>query len=327
MSTLIPQLPDSAALPVLAVMAQRTDSSSLEPGNELRNSQSYVMPSGGLPVEDSVLKQLRELLVFAARQHGFPETRPRSFLGFEQQVAEILASWDPLWIDDTPSGESMRNACWTFLTVVVLPDVALWRWPPSSSGETDKAWRARVLGGGRNAFQRIHRRVLSLDRGPSHPDRWGLIRELREDDFSNILERPSLGSNPHVAVCLAEEYLAMRERLSTASAEIQTRVYRDSTKDLRAYGVVQVLDILPRADLESLIRQTFLRREQMYVVAGPSQSTAASQEPAEHRAAGSDESVYPSPSDNSGESTEPLETSGTAASEPPGFLRRLFGGG
>lgn len=327
MSTLIPQLPDSAALPILAEMALRTDPSSLEPGNELRNSQSYVMPSGGLPVEDAALKQLRELIVSAARQHGFPETRPRSFLGFEHKVAEILASWDPLWINGIPSGESMRNACWTFLTVVVLPDVALWRWPPSSSGETDKAWRGRVLGGGRNAFQRIHRRVLSLDRGPSHPDRWGLIRELREDDFSNILERPSLGSNSHIAVCLAEEFLAMRKRLKTASAEIQTRVYRDSTKDLRAYGVVQVLDLLPRADLEALIRQTFLRREQMYVSACSGQSDPASQEPGEQKDPRSGRSRPQPPSDSTAEEAVPAKASSAPASERLGLLRRLFGGG
>jgi hypothetical protein len=327
MSTLIPQIPDSAALPILAEMALRTAPSALDPGNELRNSQSYVMPSGGMPVEDAVLKQLRELIVSAARQHGFPETRPRSFLGFEYHVAEILATWDPLWIDGIPSGESMRNACWTFLTVVVLPDVALWRWPPSLGGEIDKAWKVRMLGGGRNAFQRIHRRVLSLDRGPSHLDRWGLIRELREDDFSNILERPTLGSNPHIAVCLAEEYLAMRERLSTACAEIQTRVYRDSTKDLRAYGVVQVLDLLPREDLEALIRQTFLRREHMYLSTGSGQSIPTSQEPSENKDPGSGRSWPQLPSDSIPQAAEPAQTSAAPASEPPGLLRRLFGGG
>lgn len=327
MSTLIPQLPDIAALPILAEMALKTAPVSLDLGNELRHSQAYVMPSGGLPVEDAALQQLRELIFSAARHHGFPETRPRSFLGFEYQVAEILASWEPLWIDDIPSGESMRNACWTFLTVVVLPDVALWRWPPSLGGETDKAWKGRMLGGGRNAFQRIYRRVLSLDRGQSHHDRWGLIRELREDDFSNILERPSLGSNPHVAVCLGEEYLAMRERLSTASAEIQTRVYRDSTKDLRAYGVVQVLDLLPRTDLEALIRETFHRREHMHVSAGSAQPIQTSQELGEHKDPGSGRSWPQPPSDSTAQEAEPVQAFGTPAPEPPSLLRRLFGGG
>lgn len=327
MSTLIPQLPDSAALPLMAEMALCSDPSSLEPGSELRNSQAYVMPTGGFPVQEAALKQLRDFIVDAARQHGFPQKRPRSFLGFELQVAEILAAWDPLWIHGSPSGESLRNACWTFLTVVVLPDVALWRWPTSNGGETDKAWMGRMIGGGRNAFQRIYRRVLSLDRGPSHPDRWGLIRELREDDFSNILERPSLGSNPHVAVCLAEEYLAMRERLTSVSAEIQTRVYREATKDLRAYGVVQALDLLPRADIEALIRQTFLRREEMYLPRAKTPTISFSPDPVERTESASVDACPPPPPESLSEQSEAPPSSGPQTSRPPGILRRLLGGG
>jgi hypothetical protein len=327
MSTLLPQLPDSSALPLMAEMSLCSDPSSLEPGSELRSSQAYVMPTGGLPVQEATLKQLRDKIVEAALHHGFPEKRPRSFLAFELQVAKILAVWDPLWIHGVPSGESLRNGCWTFLTVIVLPDVALWRWPASTEGETDKAWKGRMLGGGRNAFQRIYRRVISLDRGPSHPDRWGLIRELREDDFSNILERPSLGSNPNVAVCLAEEYLAMRERLSSASAEIQTHVYREATKDLRSYGVVQALDMLPRADLENLIHQTFLRREKMYLpkILGP--SSPDSPDPEERTEPGSVEAYPQLRSDSSVEQGESAPTSSPQNGRPPGLLRRLLGGG
>lgn len=327
MSILIPQLPDSAALPIMAEMALCSDPSTLEPIGELKNSQAYVMATGGFPVEEPALKQLRNLIVSAARQQGFPERRPRSFLEFEFQVAEILGGWEPLWIDGVPSGESLRNACWTFLTVVVLPDVALWRWPPSAVAESDKAWKGRVLGGGRNAFQRIHRRVLSLDRGPAHPDRWGLIRELKEDDFSNILERPSIGSNPHVAVCLAEEYLAMRERLSGCSAEIQTRVYREATKDLRAYGVVQPLDLLPREELGALIRRTFLRREEMYVSVHPGQSESSSNESSDHMVPRDVVSLSPGSSDSSIQQSDSAQTQGTIASESPRLLRRLFGNG
>lgn len=327
MSTLLPQLPDSAALQLLAEMALCSDPSSLEPGGELRNAQAYVMPTGGLPVDEPTLKRLREMIVEAAHHHGFPGKRPRSFLAFELQVAEIFAVWDPLWIHALPSGESLRNACWTFLTVVVLPDVALWRWPPSTGGEADKAWKTRMLGGGRNAFQRIFRRVLSLDRGPSHPDRWGLIRELREDDFSNILERPSLGSNSHIAVCLAEEYLAMRERLSSSSAEIQTRVYREATKDMRAYGVVQTLDLLPRVDLENLIRQTFLRREDMNLPRVEKQTTASPPNAGPGAGLGSIEENPPSSLYSPPEQAAASRTPRPKTSRPPGLLRRLLGGG
>jgi hypothetical protein len=320
MTALLPQLPDSAALPLLAELARSAEEAYSGGTGELRHPQAFPLPTGGLPVQEASLRELRERIIGAAEDHGFPGLKPRSFLAFELRVAEILAGWSPLWTEGAPSGESMRNACWTFLTVEVLPDVAIWRWPPSDDGEISKAWKGRMLGGGRNTFQRIFRRVLSLDRGPSHPDRWGLIRDLREDDFSNILERPSLGSNQHIAVCLAEEYLAMRARLADLSSDTQMKVYREATKDLRAYGVVQALDLLPRQDLEELIRQTFLNRE----------SAQAAGEPG----------PVPSPPDESpgpvGSSAPPVssafpdgssEPAARTKTRPPGLLRRLFGDG
>lgn len=326
MSSLLPQLPDSAALPLIAELALCSDPSSLEPHGELRCSQAYAMPTGGFPVPENTLKQLREAIVEVARNHGFPGNRPRSFLPFELQVAEIFADWEPLWIHGIPSGESLRNACWTFLTLIVLPDVALWRWPPSAGVDVDKAWKGRMLGGGRNAFQRIFRRVLSLDRGASHPDRWGLIRELREDDFSNILERPSLGSNAFVAVCLAEEYLSMRERLLGYSAHAQTNVYRQATKDIRAYGVVQALDLLPRKDLASLIRQTFLRRE-MEIPKVDGVIASVSFDEGAIVASKTIQDNTPSTPDSSTEPATATPTSSSKSSRPRGLLRRLLGRG
>ena len=118
-----------------------------------------------------------------------------------------------------------------------------------------------MLGGSRNTFQRIFRRVMCLDRGAEHPDRWGLIRELQEDDFSAILERPSLSSNRDVAVCLGEEFLAMNQRLSQFSKGNRVGIYRQATKAIRAYGVVQPLDLLSTEQRETLIRSAFLRYE------------------------------------------------------------------
>lgn len=264
---LIPQLPDGTAEPLLSGMARSPDAGVVRPAADLSHSQAYVMPSGGLEIPRETLQQLRDGIVAAAAAEGFPDRRPDAagFRAFETAVARTLADWDPLWLDGVPSGEAMRRPCWTFLTVIVLPDVAIWRWPPGEKGTEGRSWRGRMLGGTRNAFQRILRRVISLDRGPSHPDRWGLIRDLLEDDFSNILERPSLGSNPRIATCLAEEYLAMRERLEGVSAAIQQEIYRNATKALCAYGVVQALDVMPRSELESLIREEFARQESLRI--------------------------------------------------------------
>jgi hypothetical protein len=263
MTLLIPQIPSGVAEALLPALALAKPDA-MEPGDEFRHSQTIVQPTGGLPISDVLLKQLRDPIVTSARKHGFPGSRPTSFLDFELDVAEVLANWPPLWKGQgTPSGEALRNDCWTFITVVVLPDVALWRWPAKSdeSGPGSRSWRGRMVGGTRNTFQRIFRRVMCLDRGEEHPDRWGLIRRLQEDDFSAILERPGLSSNREIAVCLGEEYLAMKQRLSQLTAAIRQDVYRQATKAIRAYGVVQPLDLMSAENRAHLIQDAFRRYE------------------------------------------------------------------
>lgn len=272
MTVLIPQISAGAAEPLLAQLAQ-SSLADLDPGDELTYSQAITQPTGGLPVRDVLLKQLRDSILTAARSHGFPESRPTSFLPFELVVGEVLAGWEPLWqADGVPSGEALRNDCWSFITIVVLPDVALWRWPAKSieGGSEDRSWKGRMVGGSRNTFQRIFRRVMCLDRGAEHPDRWGLIRDLQEDDFSAILERPGLSSNRDIAVSLGEEYIAMKQRLSQLSAGLRQDVYRQATKAIRAYGVVQPLDLMTSDNRTRLIQSAFQRYENELTAAPPS---------------------------------------------------------
>lgn len=271
MTLLIPQIPAGIAEPLLAELALAR-SADLVPADELRYPQAITQPTGGLPITDTLLKELREPIVTAARKYGFPDSRPTSFLDFELEVAETLAYWKPLWdAEGKPSGEALRNDCWSFITIVVLPDVAIWRWPAREGEETSggRSWKGRMVGGMRNTFQRIFRRVMCLDRGVEHPDRWGLIRQLQEDDFSAILERPGLSSNREIAVCLGEEYLAMKQRLSQRTAADRQEVYRQATKAIRAYGVVQPLDLMSAENRAHLIQDAFRRYEGGLAAAPP----------------------------------------------------------
>lgn len=310
MTTLIPQLPAAAAMPLLEMMAA-ADAAQMDPGAELQHPQSFTGATGGLPAEEQLLRDLRQNIVAAGRDHGFPLTRPAGFLEFELRVAEILADWPPLCNGDSPAGEALRHDCWTFLTVVVLPDVAVWRWPAGEGASGRRAWQGRMLGGPRNAFQRIFRRVMCLDRGRDHPDRWGLIRELREDDFSAILERPGLSANRHVAVCLGEEYLAMKARLSHLSAAARTAVYRQATKALRSYGVVQPLDLLPDEERSGVVHAAFAREEER-VLSGE----AASRDMGDQR----DTAEQPLAA------TVGPQGSSDGRTARPGFLRRILQG-
>ncbi len=319
MTTLIPQLPTAAAMPLLSEISY-ADQTPLDAGIELEHPQAFTLPTGGFPLPEAHLRELRDAVVAAAREHGFPESRPTSFLGFELKVAEILATWEPLWVDGCPSGEALRNDCWTFLTVIVMPDIALWRWPLKGETSPDsKAWRGRMLGGGRNAFQRIFRRVMCLDRGVDHSDRWGLIRDLQEDDFSAILERPGLSSNRNIAICLGEEYLAMKQRLKHLGADVRQDVYRQATKAIRAYGVVQPFDLLSAEDRAQIIHDAFIRQEQRLAAGQPASVALDSPSAVQEPPAGSE--TPPAP----GNAPAAPEPSGLSAR--PGFLRRLLQGG
>ncbi|MBM3298456.1 MAG: hypothetical protein FJY85_00710 [Deltaproteobacteria bacterium] len=277
MTLLIPQISTGVAESLLAQLAG-SSLVDLDPGDELFFSQATTQPTGGLPITDATLKQLRDSILMASRSHGFPERRPTSFLRFELEVAEVLAEWKPLWKSDgLPSGEALRNDCWSFITIVVLPDIALWRWPARSSEENagGRSWKGRMVGGSRNTFQRIFRRIMCLDRGAGHPDRWGLIRDLQEDDFSAILERPGLSSNRDIALSLGEEYIAMKQRLSQVSAGLRQDVYRQTTKAIRAYGVVQPLDLMSAENRSRLIQDAFQRYEKELTAAPPSELESA----------------------------------------------------
>ena len=259
---LLPQLPSIKAKVILEDIASKSNCETLDPKGNFKVEGIFYVPTGGQIINDENLEKLRNNVLEKAKEYGFPSTNQKSFLEFEYEVAKILSNWSYLWIDGEPSGESFRNDFWSYLSIVIMPDIVSWRWGFPPEGEPTKSWSVRFIGGGRNAFQRIFRRILSLDRGPFHEDRFGLIRELKEDDFSNILERTSLGSNSRIAIPLAEEYLAMRQRRKDMKASNQLKIYREATKDLRSYGVVQSLDLIDSNNLKELISEVFLKREE-----------------------------------------------------------------
>lgn len=264
MSWLLPQLPRTFAEMVI-------EGFNGDPASRVftgvKHPQRIYQASGGDRLPDSQLLELRDAIIAIARDFGFPDqppsrTRNEDYALFEYRVALCLADWEPLGTDHhSVIAETTRRDWWSFLTLVVLPEVACWRWVSETQNNLLK--HERFLGGGRNTFQRIHRRVLCLDRGASHADRFGLIRDLKEDDFSAIIERPSLSSSPRIAVMLGEELLRMRDRLTAAGWGLgqQVDVYRQAIKDLCAYGIVIAFDVVDDDQLRMVVRDAFIRCE------------------------------------------------------------------
>ena len=265
---LLPQISKKTAERIIKEFAEKgqieeSDISKIQ-NEEIKNIYWTPVGQGSRKILADKLFILREQIIQLAENYGFRNSMPNKFLEFEYKLAILFTDQnycDFLWNDGYPTGETLRNSFWSYLTIILLPDIATWRWEIPQSGEPNKAWTDRMLGGTRNTFQRVFKRVISFDKGIDHFDRLDLIKDLMEDDFSAILERTSLGGNPKIAKCLAEEFLNMRKRCFNLSKKIQTEIYRKATKDLTAYGKVQSLDVLDKSDLRNLIYEVFSKRE------------------------------------------------------------------
>ena len=89
MTQLIPQIPAGVAESLLSQLAH-SRSADLDPGDELRIPQAITQPTGGMPITDALLKELRVSIVSSARNHGFPDSRRRASCGSNWRLPRRL---------------------------------------------------------------------------------------------------------------------------------------------------------------------------------------------------------------------------------------------
>lgn len=138
--------------------------------------------------------------------------------------------------------DTFQSEVWSYITLRVLPDLALWRWPDNAP--------ERYFGNPeRNAFQRLWHRSFIL--GPE------LGSELQEDEAISIFERmEALGSNRSVAIPLARriiEYRLNRSKDQPGSSEITSQVV---VRLRRAMAVTNIVS-LSEKEIESFIEAQF----------------------------------------------------------------------
>jgi hypothetical protein len=204
--------------------------------------------SGGSRTED-LASQLGSSIRDIALRSGFPENSSQvARARFDHEAAIYLASHT-----DLTSGESLRDDVWSYLAAVVVPDVVSWRYP-------DRAPH-RFSGGVRNTLQRLWSRGRVLDRGESHPDRWGLVRSLSEDAAVQIFERASIAGNRPLAMALAEEWVSLAAKMGRANME---PIMRRATKLVRLRNEIVDIAGLPGEVRQALVASCFeLARESL----------------------------------------------------------------
>ncbi|MFJ9947701.1 DUF6339 family protein [Kitasatospora sp. NPDC091207] len=150
------------------------------------DSAVYVA-TGGDRISEARLSRLRGLVLDLAADAGFPEPAGRARNAeFDIRLAALLHSEMGL----VPAEAAARDV-WAFLALVLLPDVAYWRYPEPP--------RDRILGTDltRHVFGRLWWRA-QLVHSSGDPEPYGALGILGEAAFDQIYaRRAALGGSPH----------------------------------------------------------------------------------------------------------------------------------
>jgi hypothetical protein len=204
------------------------------------HSRADWYPTAPARVDEERLRALQALIRETAAEFGHPAVSGRSprFTEFDRSLASQLLTH----MDISPA-EAAHEGVWSFLSLVLVPDVALWRFPNRDLRNDYE----RIIGRPRNILRRLWWRAYILG------DACG---ELREDEAVAILERPTLGFDRRIAGTLAAIHLAT---VRTYPSVGRTELLRDVTKRLRRLSVPVTLTALGDGDLEATIREQFDR--------------------------------------------------------------------
>ena len=136
--------------------------------------------------------------------------------------------------------EASKPEVWNYLSARVLPDLAFARW---ASGPERNVNLDRLLGGDRNAFRRLHHRLVVVD---GRPD---FLENFQEDNLTAVFERTSLIRDYDVAQAvlgtIAKDILAVKPKF------LEARV-RDFVSRVMRLGAVQSLEAIHAEELTSI---------------------------------------------------------------------------
>ncbi|MGN9786000.1 DUF6339 family protein [Nonomuraea sp. ZG12] len=151
------------------------------------DSAVYVA-TGGDRVSEAKLRDLRQLAVDLAKESGFPNEANRDLrAAFDLRIGAALHSEMGLVPAEAASGD-----VWAFFALVLLPDVAYWRYPVPPGD--------RVLGTDltRHVFGRMWWRA-QLVHSSEDSDPYVALKILGEGAFDQIYaRRRALGNSPHL---------------------------------------------------------------------------------------------------------------------------------
>lgn len=170
-------------------------------------------PVGGGRAGDREVQDLIDALQSSARAFGFPEPAgDAQRVAFDREAAQILSSKLRLsW------AEGSSKDVWSFLALVALPDLTLWRFGIRNR----ERWVASDIT--RHTWSRLWWQAVVFESDPE------LLGQLSESDLNQLLERRRIGGDPRLATSLARAIVDA----TPDGGSTRRLVVRESTARLR----------------------------------------------------------------------------------------------
>ncbi|MET8592463.1 DUF6339 family protein [Streptomyces sp. NPDC005078] len=301
MSYLYPRLLTDQARPLYEEYQHLTTTELTARVATSHDSAVYVA-TGGDRVSADQLKQLRSAVVELAVRAGFPDESDRACNAeFDLRIAALLHAETGM----VPAEAASRDV-WAFLALVLLPDVAYWRYPRPPK---DRVMATDLT---RHVFGRLWWRA-QLVRSPDSPMPYAALSILGEAAFDQIYaRRAALGGSPHMVRAILRVWNDL-----DLNGLNERKTLQDFLKRLLRLAPFVLFDGIEEHELDQELRSVALESVEAQRLE-PSHSPAAGEQPdREALKATASEDAFTTTS-----SSAPTET--TVAGPPVDRVRRKF---
>lgn len=195
-----------------------------------------IFPADGTPIPPQRLRELHDTVAEAVA-HAAIRTRADRDRQFDTAAGNALASW----FEVEGRSQASHPEIWPYLTLVVLPDLAVERFGPDAQGRLP---HDRFRSGRRNVFQRLYLRSWILGDLLGDPD-----FPLYEDELVGLIDR-NLSSDHRLARLVSEQIVRLGrngKRRETVRSGFKALQF-----ELRVTDVAAMDDVALRALLSAL---------------------------------------------------------------------------
>lgn len=230
---LYPRLPRTSAEELLETLRDT------EPGQcaklaGIAHPMAAPAPTGGTPVSDRHLRELRSVVLREFEEEMQQPLQGGNEAAVDARFGRLLHRHLQIITSD-----AAHEGVWSFLALVLLPDLAAWRFPSYHP--------ARFLGTHRNVFRRTWWRQHVLGDIMQRAEASGR-RPLGEDELVGIFERSRMARSHELARAIARYILAL-------DVSNRSDFARDLAKRIRRRMAYINVDVLTREQVEAFVSQ------------------------------------------------------------------------